>query len=79
MVKFVPLLDSAYHEISKQIRNQLFTSDENSDFVKFVTAQVNKENTSVKDKDKYHSNVIANQVPIIKDSVATRIVDIVGQ
>ena len=79
MVKFVPLLDNAYHEISKQIRNQLFTSDENSDFVKFVTTQVNKEDASVKNKDKYHSNVIANQLPIIQESVATRILDIVDR
>ena len=38
MVKFVPLLEDAYHQISKQIGNQLFVSDKNSDFVKFVTA-----------------------------------------
>ena len=52
-------------------------NDQNSAFVKYVTALVKGEDTYVKNKADYLQNIIENVVPLIKNHLATEIAKIV--
>ena len=51
--------------------------DQNSAFVKYVTALIKGEDTSVKNKADYLQNIIENEVPLIKNHLAKEIANIV--